>query len=92
MSSWKIAMNARYIEMKEQMKEMNDKLNHIVAFCTTFTVENEKPDKEKMNQMADIFCGRMYSCFKPKQKKLITETRNILEDRGRWLAGTFSRP
>jgi hypothetical protein len=70
MSSWKMAMDARYIETKGQMKEMNDKLNRIQAFCGTFTGENEKPDEEKMNQMADMLCGRMCSFFEAKQKEI----------------------
>jgi hypothetical protein len=66
MTSWKAAMTARYSEMKNQIQEMDSKLDYLVKYCEEEKNMAGKVDKKVMDDMADRLCEKICSFFEKK--------------------------
>jgi hypothetical protein len=67
MTSWRMAMDARYVETKNQMQALNDKLDGLGEEQRR---REEMPNDAVMSQMAEVLCEKICTISKAKQKQI----------------------
>jgi hypothetical protein len=80
MTSWRMAMDARYMEAKNQMQSLNDKLDGLGKEQRR---REETSNEAVISQMAEVLCKKIGRISKAEQKQIHKEGEGRQESRER---------